>query len=148
MAVDPEAQRRREECERKARRGEMDPRLEFVFQLLMDGTQQPRHQIMDHIFEGDMVGTTYSMSRFDADFLSRECKHIELKVKLLAYLNEKNIHSISESNLVHLTALHRHSTYSIIPLNIISANAHFPATDCKHFSLNYLIGFNIKIEQK
>lgn len=55
MAVDPEAQRRREECERKARRGEMDPRLEFVFQLLMDGTQLPRHQIMDHIFEGDMV---------------------------------------------------------------------------------------------
>lgn len=50
-----EAQRRREECERKARRGEMDPRLEFVFQLLMDGTQLPRHQIMDHIFEGDMV---------------------------------------------------------------------------------------------
>lgn len=55
MAVDPEAQRRREECERKARRGEMDPRLEFVFQLLMDGTQLPRHQIMDHIFDGDMV---------------------------------------------------------------------------------------------
>lgn len=52
-----DAQRRREECERKARRGEMDPRLEFVFQLLMDGTQLPRHQIMDHIFEGDMVNT-------------------------------------------------------------------------------------------
>lgn len=49
------AQRRREECERKARRGEMDPRLEFVFQLLMDGTHLARHQIMDHIFEGDMV---------------------------------------------------------------------------------------------
>lgn len=55
MAVDPEAQRRREECERKARRGEMDPRLEFVFQLLMDGTKLPRHQIMDQIFDGDMV---------------------------------------------------------------------------------------------
>lgn len=48
-------QRRREECERKARRGEMDPRLEFTFQLLMDGTGLPRHQIMDYIFEGDMV---------------------------------------------------------------------------------------------
>lgn len=56
MADDLDAQKRREECERKARRGEMDPRLEFVFQLLMDGTQLPRHQIMDHIFEGDMVG--------------------------------------------------------------------------------------------
>lgn len=33
----------------------VDPRLEFIFQLLMDGTQLPRHQIMDHIFEGDMV---------------------------------------------------------------------------------------------
>ncbi|XP_037924624.1 dynein heavy chain 5, axonemal isoform X2 [Hermetia illucens] len=50
-----EQQRRREECERKARRGEMDPRLEFTFQLLMDGTGLPRHQIMDHIFEGDML---------------------------------------------------------------------------------------------
>lgn len=48
-------QRRREECERKARRGEMDPRLEFAFQLLIDGTGLPRHQIMDHIFEGNML---------------------------------------------------------------------------------------------
>lgn len=52
---DVDAQRRREECERKARRGEMDPRLEFAFQMLIDGTGLPRHQIMDHIFEGDMV---------------------------------------------------------------------------------------------
>lgn len=52
---DPDPQRRREECERKARRGEMDPRLEFTFQLLMDGTGLPRHQIMDHIFEGNML---------------------------------------------------------------------------------------------
>lgn len=53
--VDVEAQRRREECERKARRGEMDPRLEFVFQLLIDGTGLERHKILDHIFEGEMV---------------------------------------------------------------------------------------------
>lgn len=52
---DMESQRRREECERKARRGEMDPRLEFAFQLLIDGTGLERHKIMDHIFEGDMV---------------------------------------------------------------------------------------------
>jgi len=57
--MDPdEAQRRREECERKARRGEMDPRLEFTFQLLIDATQLPRHQLMDYIFEGDMVGAS------------------------------------------------------------------------------------------
>lgn len=49
-------QKRREECERKARRGEMDPRLEFTFQLLIDGTGLPRHAIMDHVFEGNMVG--------------------------------------------------------------------------------------------
>lgn len=55
---DVDAQRRREECERKARRGEMDPRLEFAFQMLIDGTGLPRHQIMDHIFEGDMVSGT------------------------------------------------------------------------------------------
>ena len=56
MATDAdEAQRRREECERKARRGEMDPRLEFTFQLLIDATQLPRHQLMDYIFEGDMA---------------------------------------------------------------------------------------------
>lgn len=57
MNDETEQQRRREECERKARRGEMDPRLEFAFQLLIDGTGLPRHQIMDHIFEGDMVYT-------------------------------------------------------------------------------------------
>lgn len=55
MDDDVEAQRRREECERKARRGEMDPRLEFAFQLLIDGTGLERHKIMDHIFEGNMV---------------------------------------------------------------------------------------------
>ncbi|KAE8738033.1 hypothetical protein FOCC_FOCC016487, partial [Frankliniella occidentalis] len=48
-------QRRREECERKARRGEMDPRLEFTFQLLIDGTGLPRSDIMDHVFEGNML---------------------------------------------------------------------------------------------
>ncbi|XP_066156829.1 dynein axonemal heavy chain 5 [Euwallacea fornicatus] len=47
--------RRREECERKARRGEMDPRLEFTFQILIDATGLPRHEIMDHVFEGDML---------------------------------------------------------------------------------------------
>lgn len=60
--MDPdEAQRRREECERKARRGEMDPRLEFTFQLLIDATQLPRHQLMDYIFEGDMVAYSLPM---------------------------------------------------------------------------------------
>ncbi|KAG5886924.1 hypothetical protein JTB14_034200 [Gonioctena quinquepunctata] len=54
---DPEKMltRRREECERKARRGEMDPRLEFTFQLLIDATGLPRSEIMDHVFEGDML---------------------------------------------------------------------------------------------
>jgi hypothetical protein len=48
-------QRRREECERKARRGEMDPRLEFTFQLLVDATGLSRGDLMDCIFEGNMV---------------------------------------------------------------------------------------------
>lgn len=60
---DVDAQRRREECERKARRGEMDPRLEFAFQMLIDGTGLARHQIMDHIFEGDMVSFTFIKRR-------------------------------------------------------------------------------------
>ncbi|XP_060534779.1 dynein axonemal heavy chain 5 isoform X2 [Cylas formicarius] len=55
-SVSPEtAKRRREECERKARRGEMDPRLEFTFQILIDATGLPRHEIMDHVFEGNML---------------------------------------------------------------------------------------------
>lgn len=33
----------------------MDPRLEFGFQLLMDATQLSRHEVMDHVFEGDML---------------------------------------------------------------------------------------------
>lgn len=86
MDDDMDAKRRREECERKARRGEMDPRLEFVFQLLMDGTQQPRHQIMDHIFEGDMVNTDKNKSqRHNWDLLNERekckiwAKHLLLK---------------------------------------------------------------------
>ncbi|XP_017781875.1 PREDICTED: dynein heavy chain 5, axonemal [Nicrophorus vespilloides] len=47
--------RRREECERKARRGEMDPRLEFAFQLLIDGTGLSRHEVMNYVFEGNML---------------------------------------------------------------------------------------------
>lgn len=69
---EPGNQRRREECERKARRGEMDPRLEFSFQLLMDGTGLPRHQIMDYIFEGNMV------SRFSP--AETPLKHSELVI--------------------------------------------------------------------
>lgn len=48
-------QKRREECERKARRGEMDPRLEFTFQLLTDSTGMSRSEVMDNVFEGNMV---------------------------------------------------------------------------------------------
>lgn len=33
----------------------MDPRLEFTFQILIDATGLPRHEIMDHVFDGDMV---------------------------------------------------------------------------------------------
>lgn len=33
----------------------MDPRLEFAFQLLMDATGLPRHEVMDNVFEGDML---------------------------------------------------------------------------------------------
>ncbi|CAH1389655.1 unnamed protein product [Nezara viridula] len=47
--------KRREECERKARRGEMDPRLEYTFQLLIDATGLPRSEIMDNVFEGNML---------------------------------------------------------------------------------------------
>lgn len=48
-------QKRREECERKARRGEMDPRLEFTFQLLTDSTGMSRSEVMDNVFDGNMV---------------------------------------------------------------------------------------------
>lgn len=72
-ADDVEAQRRREECERKARRGEMDPRLEFAFQLLIDGTGLERHKIMDQIFAGDMVQTRWFWSgRVGANRLNAE----------------------------------------------------------------------------
>lgn len=51
----------------------MDPRLEFAFQLLMDGTGLPRHEIMDFIFEGDMVrmvsSTVVSLINFFFVFL-------------------------------------------------------------------------------
>uniref|UniRef100_A0A0A9Z517 Dynein heavy chain 5, axonemal n=1 Tax=Lygus hesperus TaxID=30085 RepID=A0A0A9Z517_LYGHE len=33
----------------------MDPRLEFTFQLLIDATGLPRSEIMDNVFEGNML---------------------------------------------------------------------------------------------
>lgn len=33
----------------------MDPRLEFVFQLLIDHTGLPRNSVMDYVFESNMV---------------------------------------------------------------------------------------------
>jgi len=33
----------------------MDPRLEFTFQLLIDATGLPRGDLMDYIFDGNMV---------------------------------------------------------------------------------------------
>ncbi|XP_011504753.1 PREDICTED: dynein heavy chain 5, axonemal [Ceratosolen solmsi marchali] len=33
----------------------MDPRLEFAFQLLIDATGLPRYEVMDHVFEADML---------------------------------------------------------------------------------------------
>jgi dynein heavy chain, axonemal len=46
----------RQEIERKARRGDgVDPRLEYAFQLLIDCTGLTRHEVMDFIFEDNMV---------------------------------------------------------------------------------------------
>jgi hypothetical protein len=33
----------------------MDPRLEYTFQLLIDTTGLPRGDVMDYIFDGNMV---------------------------------------------------------------------------------------------
>ena len=33
----------------------MDPRLEFTLQLLTDATDLSRHEVMDHVFRGDML---------------------------------------------------------------------------------------------
>lgn len=79
--VDVEAQRRREECERKARRGEMDPRLEFVFQLLIDGTGLERHKILDHIFEGEMVLDGYNCT----DLCIDDCFDCSTKFNILGF---------------------------------------------------------------
>lgn len=93
--MDPdEAQRRREECERKARRGEMDPRLEFTFQLLIDATQLPRHQLMDYIFEGDMVAYSLNMRLPNWIFFALQLDEINqlflpnMKNKLLWFYQE------------------------------------------------------------
>lgn len=47
----------------------MDPRLEFAFQLLMDATGLPRHEIMDHVFEGDMVQIFILLKSQNLNFL-------------------------------------------------------------------------------
>lgn len=64
-------QRRREECERKARRGEMDPRLEFTFQLLIDHTGLSRNSVMDYVFESNMVIEQIQILRYVALCVNR-----------------------------------------------------------------------------
>lgn len=83
-------QKRREECERKARRGEMDPRLEFTFQLLIDGTGLPRHSIMDHVFEGNMVRLILLRSS-----ISKYCIHIWKHLFIFTLIREYRSTGIS-----------------------------------------------------
>merc|ERR1711879_286039 len=45
-----ELQKKREEAERKARRGEIDPTHEFTFQIVAQLSGLLRHEIMDFMF--------------------------------------------------------------------------------------------------
>ena len=45
-----EIQKKREEAERKARRGEIDPMHEFAFQVIGQVTRVLRHELMDFMF--------------------------------------------------------------------------------------------------
>ena len=45
-----ELAKKREEAERKARRGEIDPTHEFTFQLIGQFSGLLRHEIMDYMF--------------------------------------------------------------------------------------------------
>ncbi|XP_069958748.1 dynein axonemal heavy chain 5-like, partial [Cherax quadricarinatus] len=48
-------QKRREEQERRARRGDTDPRYEYIFQVLAACTGIARHQVMDYVFEENLL---------------------------------------------------------------------------------------------
>ncbi|XP_068204591.1 dynein axonemal heavy chain 5-like [Palaemon carinicauda] len=48
-------QKRREEQERRARRGDTDPRYEYIFQVLAACTGLRRHQVMDYVFEENLL---------------------------------------------------------------------------------------------
>lgn len=81
----------------------MDPRLEYTFQLLIDATGLPRSEIMDNVFEGNMViilhialftpfyiniiMTTYSFNYYTSlmllyDNLTINTKIIEFKISV------------------------------------------------------------------
>ncbi|XP_050711756.1 dynein axonemal heavy chain 5-like isoform X2 [Eriocheir sinensis] len=47
--------KRREEQERRARRGDTDPRYEYIFQVLAACAGIARHQVMDHVFEENLL---------------------------------------------------------------------------------------------
>ncbi|XP_037787761.1 uncharacterized protein LOC119583361 [Penaeus monodon] len=47
--------KRREEQERRARRGDTDPRYEYIFQVLSACTGLAKHQVMDHVFEENLL---------------------------------------------------------------------------------------------
>lgn len=48
-------QKRREDQERRARRGDTDPRYEYIFQVLATATGIPRHHVMDFVYEENLV---------------------------------------------------------------------------------------------
>ena len=48
-------QKRREDQERRARRGDTDPRYDYIFQVLATCINIPRHQVMDFVFEENYV---------------------------------------------------------------------------------------------
>ncbi|KAK3879378.1 hypothetical protein Pcinc_016043 [Petrolisthes cinctipes] len=47
--------KRRQEQERRARRGDIDPRYEYIFQVLAACTGIGRHQVMDYVIEGNLL---------------------------------------------------------------------------------------------
>ncbi|KAF2364962.1 Dynein heavy chain domain-1 [Trinorchestia longiramus] len=47
--------KRRADAEQKTRRGDTDPRCEYIFQVLGTCTGVPRHQVMDFVFEENLL---------------------------------------------------------------------------------------------
>ena len=102
-----ELAKKREEAERKARRGEIDPTHEFTFQLIGQFSGLLRHEIMDYMFNDpamlDDLDYLYKSdnARYGPVFLFYFFMTLQLCRKILFYFQPEETKDEEDEKLNH-----------------------------------------------